>query len=226
MVTYGIFVVFAVLASSQAYDPKFFENALDVGVYEPISSSRSLNCGNIKHPLGCTFSSDCSVKTCKVNFVGLIFEFKITINKCENPATVTISFNVKPLNLKFAHTFPSDQTIPIPGLENGFGPLRGGVFVKVNMRPVNGKLNVVIQLQCGIALGNQPIFPIILDLLKGPLPIDTSTCGGGGGGGLPPPPPGPPGGVCSDTNPLCTFLAGQCGNPKIAGMCSQSCKRC
>ncbi|KXJ26717.1 uncharacterized protein LOC110239607 [Exaiptasia diaphana] len=225
MVTYGLFVVFAVLASSQAYAPGFFDNALNVGNYAPMS--RNFNCGNIQHPLGCTFSPDCSVKTCKVDFVGLKFEFQLTINKCENPVTVTISFKVHPLNINFAHTFPSDQTIPIPGLENGFGPLRGGVFVMVKMRPDNGKLNVKIQLQCGIAIGNNPIFPIVLDLLKGPLPIDTSTCnggGGGGGGGIPPPPPPPA--VCEDTNPLCGFLKGQCGNPQISGMCQKTCAKC
>ncbi|KAK3735073.1 hypothetical protein QZH41_010782, partial [Actinostola sp. cb2023] len=85
---------------------------------------------------------------------------------------------VRPLNINFAHTFPaSDQTIPIPGLGAGIGPFGGGVFIKVKLRPENGRVHVLIQLQCGIAIGNQPIFPIVLDILKGPLPIDTSSCG-------------------------------------------------
>lgn len=70
-----------------------FKNAVDVGVYN-MATSRSQNCGNIKLPFGCSLSSDCSTKTCRINFAGLEFVSQTKINKCASPVTVTVSLQV------------------------------------------------------------------------------------------------------------------------------------
>ena len=119
------------------------QKVVDVGVYyTPVT--RSGVCKNVRLPLGCSLSADCSIVNCKCPFGGQNFEVELRINKCESPVTLTASAKVPVLNINFGHTFPTSQRLPIPGIGQNLGPIQGGVFinVKMNSGPTNVQLVV------------------------------------------------------------------------------------
>lgn len=159
------FLIFTQLLSSVAAE---FEDHQDI---EPNSISEDGGCSGSSPTLGdgCSLSDDCSTITCKMDFVKKPITFKLKINKCDDPVTVTASMNVPDLDITWSHTYSGDDKIPVPG----FSVPVGGVYVQVDLTNNGDTLHLKVNLLVG-ALG---VYLPPVTVVDGDLPISTDDCG-------------------------------------------------
>jgi len=126
----------------------------------------------------CTISDDCSKITCKMDFVDKPITFKLTVNKCKDPVSITASMDVPDLFITWSHTYTSDDIVEVPGFTTSLASFASaGVYVQVGLTPKGDELRLTVKLLVGGELLGQSVYPVKLIVMEGDLPIDTNDCG-------------------------------------------------
>ncbi|KAM7432359.1 hypothetical protein ABFA07_017191 [Porites harrisoni] len=170
----GLFVfIFCQAFSSTAAE---FEEPEDRQDIEPNSISEVGGCSGSSPTVGdgCTLSDDCSTITCKMDFVKKPITFKLKINKCDDPVTVTASMDVPDLDITWSHTYSSNDKIAVPGFSVSLPPIfSAGVYVQIDFTN-NGD---TLHLKVNLLAGAEDVYPIKFTVVEGDLPISTDDCG-------------------------------------------------
>ncbi|KAL9965747.1 hypothetical protein ACROYT_G029589 [Oculina patagonica] len=134
----GVFIfVLSQLISSNAAENVEFGGSCSTG------SSRTLDDG-------CSISDDCSTITCKMDFVDKPITFKLEVNKCDDPVSVTASMDVPDLYITWSHTYTSDDIVEVPGFTASLpGVISAGVYVQVGLTPNDDDLRLTVKLLAG-----------------------------------------------------------------------------
>ena len=115
---------------------------------KPSLAKMGFACTNLKlSPPLCTISSDCLTITCSLAFAGQGVKLKFTINKCDNPVSLTAGVEVPTLNVKWSHKLRTGARIAIPGYSVNLGVIEGGVFLVVKIYPKRGKLALKVRMR-------------------------------------------------------------------------------
>jgi len=128
---------------------------------------------------GCSISDDCSTVTCKMDFVDKPITFKLKVNKCDEPVTVTASMDVPDLDITWSHTYTSDDIIEVPGFTVSLPSIfSAGVYVQVGLTNNGDRLHLnKVNLLAGGSVLGKGVYPVKATVIEGDLPISTDECG-------------------------------------------------
>ncbi|XP_078381668.1 uncharacterized protein LOC144664428 isoform X3 [Oculina patagonica] len=127
---------------------------------------------------GCSISADCSTITCKMDFVDEPITFKLKVNKCDDPVSVTASMDVPDLYITWSHTYTSDDIVEVPGFTASLpGVISAGVYVQVGLTPNDDDLRLTVKLLAGGEILGKGVYPVKVTVMEGDLPIITNACG-------------------------------------------------
>lgn len=134
-------------------------------------------CASRDLPGDCSITGDCSQITCSTNYGGKTSTLKVTINRCDEPVTVTINVKVKEDDVDWTHVFTSGDKLAVPGLSIKVQNLiKAGLFIKTTIEPKDNILTLKVALEGGAKLGSVSLFPG-LTLIEQELPLSTDYCG-------------------------------------------------
>lgn len=140
------------------------------------SAINGLNLGD-----GCSLSDDCSTITCNMDFVKEPITFKLKINKCDSPVSVTASMDVPDLDITWSNTYTSDDIVEVPGFTASLPEISfsAGVYVQVEFtnNDDTDNLNLKVNLLAGAKVFGHDTYPVKVTVLDGDLPISTDDCG-------------------------------------------------
>ncbi|PFX11412.1 uncharacterized protein LOC111319746 [Stylophora pistillata] len=142
-------------------------------------AKRSYTCGSNTLDDGCNISDDCDIVRCKMKFVDKAMTYKLEVNKCDDPVSVTASIDVPDLHISWSHTYTSDDIVEVPGFSlsvSGF-PLSAGVYVQVSLTPDDDRLRLTVKLLAGGKIIGKGVYPVKATLIEGSLPIKRDGCG-------------------------------------------------
>ncbi|XP_078381670.1 uncharacterized protein LOC144664428 isoform X5 [Oculina patagonica] len=127
---------------------------------------------------GCSISADCSTITCKMDFVDEPITFKLKVNKCDDPVSVTASMDVPDLFITWSHTYTSDDIEEVPGFTASVpGVVSAGVYVQVGLTSNDDELRLTVKLLAGGEILGKAFYPVKVTVMEGDLPINTNDCG-------------------------------------------------
>lgn len=129
---------------------------------------------------GCSIGDDCSTITCDMNFVETPITFKLKVNKCDDPVSVTALLDVPDLqNVKWSHTYNSDDIVKVPGFITFFPSiLFADVYVQVALKSNEDRLYLEVNLLAGKPfLDKHQDYPVNVTVIEGDLPISNDHCG-------------------------------------------------
>ncbi|XP_020602955.1 uncharacterized protein LOC110041976 [Orbicella faveolata] len=127
---------------------------------------------------GCTISDDCSTITCKMDFVDKPITFKLKVNKCDDPVSVTATMDVPDLHITWSHTYTSDDIVAVPGFTASLPSFfSAGVYVQVAVTPKSDELRLTVKLLAGGEFLGKGVYPVKATVMEGDLPINTNDCG-------------------------------------------------
>ncbi|XP_015755791.1 PREDICTED: uncharacterized protein LOC107335301 [Acropora digitifera] len=128
---------------------------------------------------GCSISDDCSTITCNMNFAANHqITFKLKVNKCESPISVTASMTVPDLEISWSHTYTSDDIVAVPGYSFNYHDLiSAGVFVQAGLTDQGSSINMKVKLLGGVQAGEESSYPLEVTVIDADLPISTDDCG-------------------------------------------------
>lgn len=114
-----LFTLFLVPKSSAYLDEESSTRIIDgliVGIANGLADNDG--CVSMDLPRDCTITSDCSQITCSTSLGGESSSLTVTINRCDEPVTVTIHVKVSgEENIDWTHVFTSGEELPVPGLK-------------------------------------------------------------------------------------------------------------
>ncbi|XP_066024768.1 uncharacterized protein [Pocillopora verrucosa] len=143
------------------------------------SAKWSLTCGSNTLDDGCSINDDCNKVSCKMKFVDEPITYKLEVNSCDDPVSVTTSIDVPDLRISWSHTYTSDDTVEVPGFTASVpgSLLSGGVYLQVSLTPDGERLRLTVKLLAGGKIFGKEVYPIKATVLEGGLPIKTDECG-------------------------------------------------
>ncbi|KAL9965749.1 hypothetical protein ACROYT_G029591 [Oculina patagonica] len=101
---------------------------------------------------GCSISSDCSTIKCEMKFVEMPIIFKLKVNKCGDKVSATTTVEVPDLHITWSHVYTSNEIVQVPGFTTSFhGIIDTGVFVQVELSPIDDKLHVTVNECDGVS---------------------------------------------------------------------------
>jgi len=114
-----------------------------------------------------------------MDFVEKPITFKLKVNKCDEPVTVTASMDVSDLDITWSHTYTSDDTIEVPGFSASLSSIgfSAGVYVQVGLTDNGDRLHLKVNLLAGAKYLGDGTYPVKATVMKGDLPISTDDCG-------------------------------------------------
>lgn len=128
-------------------------------------------------PEHCTITDDCLKITCSAHFGGKVSTLTVTVNRCDEPVTVSINVKVKDEDIDWTHVFTSGDELAVPGLGITVKNVEAGMFIKTEIESENGMLTLKVILEGGTKAGSVSFFPLKLTLVEQELPISTDYCG-------------------------------------------------
>lgn len=114
---------------------------------------------------GCSINKDCDTIRCKTKLMDKAITYKLKVNNCDDPVSVTASMDVPDLHISWSHTYTSDDNVKVPEFN---ASVPGGVYVQVNLTPYDDRLGLKVMLWAGGKINSKGI--------KGTLPIKTDEC--------------------------------------------------
>ncbi|KAL9965745.1 hypothetical protein ACROYT_G029587 [Oculina patagonica] len=127
---------------------------------------------------GCSISDDCSTITCKMDFVYEPITFKLEINKCDDPVSVTASMDVPDLSITWSHTYTDDDIVEVPGFNASLpAVVSAGVYVQVELTANDDELHLTVKLLAGGEILGKSVYPVKTTVMDGDLPMNTKACG-------------------------------------------------
>lgn len=162
-----LFILFLVPKSSAYLDEESSTRIIDgliVGIANGLADNEE--CVSMDLPGECTITSDCSQITCSMSLGGESSYLTVTINRCDEPITVTINVKVREEDIDWTHVFTSGDELPVPGLKEAkiFGE---ELYIKASIEPKDSTLTLKVTLRGGMNI----------DLIDKKLPISTDYCG-------------------------------------------------
>ncbi|XP_078381681.1 uncharacterized protein LOC144664439 [Oculina patagonica] len=119
---------------------------------------------------GCSISSDCSTIKCEMKFVEMPIIFKLKVNKCGDKVSATTTVEVPDLHITWSHVYTSNEIVQVPGFTTSFhGIIDTGVFVQVELSPIDDKLHVTARVLAGTKVLGKGDFPVKVTVIEGDL---------------------------------------------------------
>jgi len=113
-----------------------------------------------------------------MDFVDKPITFKLKVNKCDDPVSVTATMDVPDLFITWSHTYTSDDIVEVPGFTASLpSVVSAGVYVQVALTPKGDELRVTVKLLAGGEILGKGIYPVKAPVMEGDLPINTNACG-------------------------------------------------
>lgn len=150
------------------------------GLFEMISNDLAKNdqCLDMELPGDCSITADCLKITCKEKFVGKNAVVTVSLNRCDEPVTVSINVKMEEEGIDWTHVFTSGDEFSVPGWSfdlKGVG--KAGLFVKVLLEPKDDKLTLKVFLEGGTKVGSASVLPLKVEVVSQKLAISTEYCG-------------------------------------------------
>ncbi|XP_078381676.1 uncharacterized protein LOC144664433 isoform X2 [Oculina patagonica] len=172
-------IVCLVWEGSASHDENSATKKLDE-LFEKIANGLAGNdeCKSMDLPGDCSITADCLKITCSADFGGKTTTLTGTINRCDEPVTVTINVKIKGEDIDWTHVFTSGDELAVPGLGIDVKNIaKAGMFIRVTVEPEeDGMLTLKVTLEGGTKVGSVSFFPLKLELVKQELPISTDYC--------------------------------------------------
>jgi len=113
-----------------------------------------------------------------MDFVDEPITFKLEVNKCDDPVSVTATMDVPDLRITWSHTYTSDDIVEVPGFTASLPSIvSAGVYVQVGLTPKGDELRVKVKLLAGGEILGKGVYPVKATVMEGDLPINTNACG-------------------------------------------------
>jgi len=113
-----------------------------------------------------------------MDFVDKPITFKLKVNKCDDPVSVTASMDVPDLRITWSHTYTSDEIVAVPGFTASLSSFfSAGVYVQVALTPNGDELRLTVKLLAGGEILGNSVYPVKATVMEGDLPINTNDCG-------------------------------------------------